>query len=282
MKLLRYGDKGREKPGMAAPDGTIRCLAEVVEDIDGGALSPDSLAELGRIDPSSLPEVPAGTRIGPCIGKVGKIVGIGLNYSDHAEESGLPIPKEPIVFLKATSSISGPYDDVILPPGATKADWEVELAFVIGTRASHVSEAEALNHVAGYCILNDISDRGWQIEREGQWTKGKSYDGFAPVGPWLVTADEIGDPGDLHMTCDVSGDRRQDGSTRTMIFGVATLVSYLSEFMTLEPGDIVTTGTPPGVGLGMRPQVWLQDGDVMRLEIAGLGHQEQTVRVAGR
>lgn len=282
MKLLRYGEKGHEKPGMVAPDGTIRCLAGVVGDIDGAALAPAALAELARVDPSTLPKVAKGARIGPCIGKVGKIVGIGLNYSDHAEESGLPIPKEPIVFLKATTSIAGPYDDVILPPSATKADWEVELAFVIGTRARHVSEKDALNYVAGYCILNDISDRGWQIEREGQWTKGKSYDGFAPIGPWFVTADEISEPDNLRMTCDVSGDRRQDGSTQTMIFGVAKLVSYLSEFMTLEPGDIITTGTPPGVGLGMRPQVWLQDGDVMRLEIAGLGHQQQTVRVDAR
>jgi 2-keto-4-pentenoate hydratase/2-oxohepta-3-ene-1,7-dioic acid hydratase in catechol pathway len=279
MKLLRHGEQGSERPGMIAPDGTMRDLSGIVADIDGAALSPEGLEELRRVDPASLPEVPSATRIGACVGKVGKFIGIGLNYSDHAEESGMPIPKEPIIFHKATTCIAGPYDDVTLPPTAQKTDWEVELAFVIGTRARHVSEAEALNHVAGYCIVNDISDRGWQAEREGQWTKGKSYDGFGPMGPWLVTADDIVDPGDLRMTLDVSGNRRQDGSTRTMIFGVATLVSYLSEFMTLEPGDVVTTGTPPGVGLGMRPQVWLKDGDVMRLEVEGLGHQEQKVRV---
>ncbi len=279
MKLIRYGERGAERPGMVAPDGTLRCLSSMVADIDGAVLSPKALDALKAIDPTTLPEIPAGTRIGPCVGKVGKLIGIGLNYSDHAEEAGMAIPTEPIVFLKATSAIAGPYDDLILPPSAQKADWEVELAFVIGTRARHVSEADAMDHVAGYCILNDISERAWQSERQGQWTKGKSYDGFAPMGPWLVTADEVGDPQDLRMTCDVNADRRQDGSTRTMIFGVATIVSYLSEFMTLEPGDVITTGTPPGVGMGMRPQVWLQESDVMRLEIAGLGHQEVTVRV---
>ena len=280
MKLLRHGPKGREKPGLVAPDGTLRDLSGVIADIDGTTLSPEALDRLRGVDPASLPALPDTTRIGACVGHVGKFIGIGLNYSDHAEEAGMPIPREPIIFHKATTCIAGPYDDVILPPSALKTDWEVELAFVIGTRAKHVSEADALAHVAGYCIVNDISDRAWQAEREGQWTKGKSYDGFGPMGPWLVTADEVADPGDLAMTLDVSGVRRQDGSTRTMIFGVATLVSYLSEFMTLEPGDVVTTGTPPGVGLGMRPQVWLKDGDVMRLEIAGLGHQEQTVRMA--
>jgi len=268
-----------EEPGMIDADGTLRSLVGIVPDIDGPALSPDMLDRLRGIDPATLPKVPEGTRIGPCVGRVGKLIGIGLNYSDHAIEAGMPIPGEPIVFLKATTAIAGPYDDVILPPSAKKADWEVELAFVIGARARHVSEADAMAHVAGFCIVNDISERSWQSEREGQWTKGKSYDGFAPMGPWLVTMDEVADPDDLAMTLDVSGVRRQDGSTRTMIFGVATLVSYLSEFMTLEPGDVITTGTPPGVGLGMRPQVWLQDGDVMRLEIAGLGHQQQTVRV---
>lgn len=280
MKLLRHGPKGQEKPGLMAADGTRRDLSGVIADIDGTTLSPPALDRLRALDPANLPIVADDARIGACIGHVGKFIGIGLNYSDHAEEAGMPIPSEPIIFHKATTCIAGPYDDVILPPTARKTDWEVELAFVIGTRARHVSEADALAHVAGYCIVNDISDRAWQAEREGQWTKGKSYDGFGPMGPWLVTADEVADPGDLAMTCDVSGVRRQDGSTKTMIFGIATLVSYLSEFMTLEPGDVITTGTPPGVGLGMRPQVWLQDGDVMRLEIAGLGHQEQTVRVA--
>ncbi|MGR3311814.1 fumarylacetoacetate hydrolase family protein [Roseovarius indicus] len=280
MKLFRFGERGREEPGIVAADGTLCSLVGVIPDIDGAALSPEALEALRGRDTAALPPVPEGARIGSCVGGVGKLIGIGLNYSDHAEESGLPIPKEPIVFLKANTSIAGPYDEVVLPPDAKKADWEVELAFVIGTRAKHVAEADAMAHVAGYCIVNDISERAWQAEREGQWTKGKSYDGFAPMGPWLVTADEIADPGNLRMTCDVSGDRRQDGSTSTMIFGIATLVSYLSQFMTLEPGDVVTTGTPPGVGLGMRPQVWLKDGDVMRLEVAGLGHQEQAVRVA--
>lgn len=281
MKLVRYGDVGSERPGILDAEGRVRSLEGHVDDINGDALSPEVLARLAALDPASLPSVPEGTRLGPCLARPGKLIGIGLNYSDHAAESNLPIPNEPIVFMKATSSIAGPYDEVILPRGAKKADWEVELAFVIGRPAKHVAEADALSHVAGYLICNDISERAWQTEREGQWTKGKSYDGFAPLGPWLVTADEISDPGDLRMTLDVSGQRRQDGSTRTMIFGVATLVTYLSQFMTLEPGDIVTTGTPPGVGLGMRPQVWLKDGDVMRLEIEGLGHQQQHVRVVG-
>lgn len=280
MKLVRTGARGAEEPALIDANGTLRSLVGVVADIDGAVLSLDMLDRLRALDTSSLPEVPAGTRIGPCVGKVGKLIGIGLNYSDHAIEAGMPIPREPIVFMKAITAIAGPYDDVILPPSAKKTDWEVELAFVVGTRARHVSEQDAMSHVAGYCIMNEISERSWQTEREGQWTKGKSYDGFGPMGPWLVTADEIGDPGNLAMTLDVGGVRRQNGSTKTMIFGVATLVSYLSEFMTLEPGDVVTTGTPPGVGLGMRPQVWLKDGDVMRLEIEGLGYQEQTVRVA--
>ena len=279
MKLLRVGDRGAERPAILAADGTIRSLEGHVDDIDGTALSPAMLERLRRLDPADLPEVPDGTRIGPCVGSVGKLIGIGLNYSDHAAEAGMAIPKEPIVFLKATSCIAGPYDDVLLPSSATKTDWEVELAFVVGTRARHVAEADALSHVAGYCIVNDISERAWQAEREGQWTKGKSYDGFGPMGPWLVTADEVADPQALAMTLDVGEERRQDGSSATMIFGIATLVSYLSEFMTLEPGDVVTTGTPPGVGLGMKPQVWLKDGDVMRLEIEGLGHQRQVVRV---
>jgi 2-keto-4-pentenoate hydratase/2-oxohepta-3-ene-1,7-dioic acid hydratase in catechol pathway len=279
MKLLRYGPPGREQPGLLDADGHARSIAGVVDDIDGNAISPEGLARLRGINPAELPLLPQDTRIGPCLGGVGKLIGIGLNYSDHAAEANMPVPREPIFFMKATSCIAGPYDPVILPADASKADWEVELAFAIGTRAKNVPEDRALSHVAGYCILNDISERGWQIEREGQWTKGKSHDGFGPMGPWLVTADEISDPGDLAMTLDVSGVRRQTGSTRTMVFGVATLVSYLSRFMTLHPGDVVTTGTPPGVGMGMRPQVWLQDGDVMRLEISGLGHQEQVVQV---
>ena len=282
MKLVRFGEAGQERPGILDAQRRVRSLAGHVADIDGAALSPEALAGLAALNPADLPLAPEGARIGPCLARPGKLIGIGLNYSDHAAEANMPIPKEPIVFMKATSAIAGPYDELVLPPEAKKADWEVELAFAIGRRARHVAEAQAMEHVAGYLICNDISERAWQSEREGQWNKGKSYDGFAPLGPWLVTADEIADPGDLRMTLDVSGQRRQDGSTRTMIFGVATLVSYLSQFMTLEPGDIVTTGTPPGVGLGMKPQVWLGDGDVMRLEIEGLGYQEQRVRVAGR
>jgi len=279
MKLVRYGAPGQEQPGLLDADSRIRSLAGIVGDIDGQTISPEALSRLMALDPTTLPLVGEDVRIGPCLGGVGKLIGIGLNYSDHAAESNLPVPGEPIVFMKATSSIAGPYDPVILPADATKTDWEVELAFAIGTRAKRVPEDQALAYVAGYFIVNDISERAWQSEREGQWTKGKSHDGFAPMGPWFVTADEISDPGDLDMTLDVSGVRRQTGSTRTMIFGVATLVSYLSRFMTLHPGDVITTGTPPGVGLGMRPQVWLQDNDLIRLEIAGLGHQEQVVRV---
>ncbi|MEZ5783971.1 MAG: fumarylacetoacetate hydrolase family protein [Rhizobiaceae bacterium] len=280
MKLVRFGPAGQEVPGMLDAQRRVRSLANVVADIDGRVISPEGLEMLRAVDPASLPLAETGARLGPCLGNVGKLIGIGLNYSDHAAESNLPIPREPIVFMKASSCIAGPYDPVLLPPDATKTDWEVELAFAIGTRAKNVSEDDALTHVAGYFILNDISERAWQTEREGQWTKGKSHDGFGPMGPWFVSADEIADPGDLSMTLDVSGVRRQHGTTRTMIFGVATLVSYLSRFMTLHPGDVVTTGTPPGVGLGMRPQVWLKDGDVMRLEIAGLGHQEQRVQFA--
>jgi 2,4-didehydro-3-deoxy-L-rhamnonate hydrolase len=279
MKLVRYGAPGHEQPGLLDANFRIRSLAGIVDDIDGQAISPEALSRLMALDPTTLPLVGEDVRIGPCLGGVGKLIGIGLNYSDHAAESNLPVPGEPIVFMKATSSIAGPYDPVILPADATKTDWEVELAFAIGTRAKRVPEDQALAHVAGYFIVNDISERAWQTEREGQWTKGKSHDGFAPMGPWFVTADEISNPGNLDMTLDVSGVRRQTGSTKTMIFGVATLVSYLSRFMTLHPGDVITTGTPPGVGLGMRPQVWLQDNDLMRLEIAGLGHQEQVVRV---
>ncbi|KAA0069242.1 fumarylacetoacetate hydrolase family protein [Tardiphaga sp. P9-11] len=281
MKLVRFGNVGEEQPGIIDKSGAVRSLAGVVSDIDGVAVSPEGLAKLAALDLSSLPLAPQGARIGPCVGRVGKLVGIGLNYSDHAEEAGLPVPTEPIVFLKATSSISGPYDPVEIPADAVKTDWEVELAFVIGTRAKNVSEADALKHVAGYCILNDVSERAWQIERQGQWTKGKSHDTFSPMGPWLVTSDEIADSGNLGMRLEVNNVSRQNGSTKTMIFGVAHLVSYLSRFMTLHPGDVVTTGTPPGVGLGMKPQLYLKVGDVMRLEIDGLGHQKQTVVLEG-
>ena len=281
MKLVRFGNVGEEQPGIIDKSGAVRSLASVVSDIDGVAVSPEGLAKLAALDLSSLPLAPQGARIGPCVGRVGKLVGIGLNYSDHAAEAGLPVPTEPIVFLKATSSISGPYDPVEIPADAVKTDWEVELAFVIGTRAKNVSEADALKHVAGYCILNDVSERAWQIERQGQWTKGKSHDTFSPMGPWLVTSDEIADSGNLGMRLEVNNVSRQNGSTKTMIFGVAHLVSYLSRFMTLHPGDVVTTGTPPGVGLGMKPQLYLKVGDVMRLEIDGLGHQKQTVVLEG-
>ncbi len=275
MKLVRYGARGAERPGLRAPDGSLRDLSGHVAEIDGRVLAPGELRRLRTLDPRDLPAVEGTPRIGPCLANVGKLIGIGLNYSDHAAESGMPVPSEPIVFMKATSAISGPYDDVEIPAGADKVDWEVELAFAIGTRAKNVSESAALDHVAGYMILNDVSERAWQAERQGQWTKGKSHDTFAPMGPWLVTADEIADPHALAMRLDVSGTRRQDGSSRTLIFGIAHLVSYLSTFMTLEPGDVVTTGTPPGVGLGMRPQLYLKPGDTMRLEIDGLGYQEQ-------
>jgi 2,4-diketo-3-deoxy-L-fuconate hydrolase len=277
MKLVRFGNIGQEKPGIVDSSGAIRSLAEIVDDIDGTALSPERLTQLRALDLGALPPAPEGCRLGPCVGHVGKLIGVGLNYSDHAAEANMPVPSEPIIFLKATSSISGPYDPVEMPADAVKTDWEVELAFVIGTRAKKVSKADALKHVAGYCIVNDVSERAWQSERQGQWTKGKSHDTFAPMGPWMVTSDEIADSGNLGMRLSVNGVSRQDGSTRTMIFDVPHLVSYLSHFMTLHPGDVITTGTPPGVGLGMKPQLYLKPGDVMRLEIDGLGHQQQTV-----
>ncbi|MAY85186.1 MAG: 2-hydroxyhepta-2,4-diene-1,7-dioate isomerase [Pseudooceanicola sp.] len=276
MKLVRFGEAGQERPGLIDTNGDLRDLSAEVADIDGAALAPETLGWLAALDASTLPLVNGTPRLGPCVAKVGKLIGIGLNYSDHAAEAGMDVPSEPIVFLKATTAISGPCDDVQLPAGAEKVDWEIELAFVIGTRARNVSKAEALSHVAGYTIVNDVSERAWQAERQGQWTKGKSHDTFAPMGPWLVTADEIADPHDLGMRLEVDGERRQDGSTQTLIFGIDHLVSYLSTFMTLEPGDVVTTGTPPGVGLGMNPQVFLKDGQVMRLEIDGLGVQQQT------
>lgn len=280
MKLLRYGTAGAEKPGLLDADGNIRDLSRVVPDIEGAVLSPAGLSKLRSLDPDSLPLVGGSPRIGACVGKVGKFVAIGLNYYDHAEESGLPVPREPIVFLKATSAISGPNDPVELPKNANKVDWEIELAFVIGTVAKKVSEAEAMNHVAGYCICNDISERAWQHDHEGQWTKGKSHDTFGPLGPWLVTADEVDDPDNVEMTLDVNGIRRQSGTTREMIFSIPYLVHYLSQFMTLHPGDVVTTGTPPGVGMGMTPQVFLSANDVMELSIEKLGHQRQRVVAA--
>ncbi|MDE3238713.1 MAG: fumarylacetoacetate hydrolase family protein [Paracoccaceae bacterium] len=278
MKLLRYGPKGAEKPGMLDADGQIRDLSGVVADIAGEVLTPAGLARLAGIDPASLPVVPGPVRYGPCVGSVGKFLCIGLNYSDHAAETGMAIPKEPILFMKANSAICGPDDDVLIPRGSEKTDWEVELGVVIGKRAKYVTEAEALSHVAGYCVVNDVSERAFQAERGGQWTKGKSCDTFGPIGPWLVTADEVADPQDMSMWLKVNGETRQDGSTRTMIFGVAHLISYLSQFMSLEPGDVITTGTPPGVGMGMKPPTYLKPGDVVELGIKGLGQQRQVMK----
>jgi 2-keto-4-pentenoate hydratase/2-oxohepta-3-ene-1,7-dioic acid hydratase in catechol pathway len=276
MKLLRYGDAGRERPGLLDADGRMRDLSSVVSDIAGDTLLPENLARLRDTDGSGLPEVPGNPRIGPCVGSVGKIVCVGLNYSDHAAESGLPVPDEPVLFMKATSAICGPYDNVEIPRGAEKTDWEVELGIVIGRPAKYISQDQALSHVAGYCVVNDVSERAFQIERGGQWDKGKGHDTFGPLGPWLVTTDEVPDPQDLHMWLDVDGKRYQDGSTRTMIFGVAHLVSYISQFMSLQPGDVISTGTPPGVGLGQKPPLYLKPGQTMRLGIAGLGEQRQT------
>ena len=275
MKLLRFGPKGAEKPGMLDAGGTIRDLSGVVGDIGGATLSDEGLDRLRRLDAGRLPEVDKGVRLGPCVAGVGKFVCIGLNYSDHAAETGAAVPSEPIIFMKATSAICGPDDPVIIPRDSEKTDWEVELAVVIGRRAKYVSEADALSYVAGYCVANDVSERAFQIERQGQWTKGKSADHFGPTGPWLVTRDEVADPQKLGMWLKVNGETRQDGSTRTMVYGVAHLVSYLSRFMSLDPGDIISTGTPPGVGMGMKPPTYLKAGDVIELGIEGLGEQRQ-------
>lgn len=277
MKLLRYGPAGAEKPGMLDSDGAIRDLSGVVSDLAGDTLLPASLDKLKALDPSTLPKVDGNPRLGPCVGDVGKFMCIGLNYSDHAAETGGEVPKEPILFMKANSAISGPNDDVIIPRNSEQTDWEVELGFVIGKPAKYVSEADALSHVAGYCVVNDVSERNFQIRMEGQWTKGKSCDTFGPLGPWLVTADEVEDPQALDLWTEVNGHRYQDGSTKTMVYGVAFLISYLSKFMTLQPGDVVATGTPPGVGMGQNPRVFLKPGDVMRLGVQGLGEQQQTL-----
>jgi ureidoglycolate lyase/2,4-diketo-3-deoxy-L-fuconate hydrolase len=275
MKLLRFGSPGKEKPGLVDAAGRVRDLSGHVDDIDLRVLDDKGLDALRRIDPASLPEAPQAARIGPCVAYIGKLVCVGLNYSDHAAESNMPVPTEPILFLKPSSAVCGPGDNVEIPRGSVKTDWEVELGVVIGRRAKYVSEQQALEHVAGYCIVNDVSEREFQLERQGQWDKGKGHDTFAPVGPWLVTRDEVPDPQALAMWLEVNGKRYQDGSTRTMVFGVATLVSYISRFMTLEPGDIVSTGTPPGVGMGRKPPVYLKAGDVMTLGIDGLGEQRQ-------
>ncbi len=277
MKLLRYGPKGKEKPGLLDKDGKIRDLSRVVADITGDAISPKGLARLRKIKPESLPLVKGNPRIGACIANPQKFVAIGLNYSDHAAESGLTVPPEPIIFTKHTSCLSGPNDDVTIPPKSKKSDWEVELGVIIGTRAKNIPRKGALAHVAGYCTINDLSEREFQIERSGQWTKGKCYDTFGPVGPWLVTADEVKDPQKLGLWLELNGKRVQNGSTATMVYGVEFIVAYLSQFFTLLPGDIITTGTPPGVGMGMKPQRFLKPGDKMRLGIDGLGEQNQVV-----
>jgi 2-keto-4-pentenoate hydratase/2-oxohepta-3-ene-1,7-dioic acid hydratase in catechol pathway len=276
MKLLRYGPKGQEKPGLLDAAGTIRDLSGVVADIDGTTIGKDGLARLAALDPASLPAVGGSPRLGACVGKVGKFICIGLNYADHAAESGMAVPPEPVVFMKCTSAICGPDDDVEIPRKSKKTDWEVELGVVIGKAAKYVEEKDALDHVAGYCVINDVSEREFQAERAGQWTKGKSHDTFGPTGPWLVTKDEVPDPQDLKMWLEVDGKRYQDGSTRTMVYKVPFLVHYLSQFMSLQPGDIISTGTPPGVGLGIKPNpVFLKAGQTMRLGIQGLGEQKQ-------
>ena len=277
MKLLRFGPAGQEKPGLLDASGQLRDLSRLLPDLGPDQLSEDALAKLRRLDPLSLPRVPGQPRLGCPVAGIGKFIAIGLNYSDHAAETGAPTPSEPIVFMKATSCIQGPNDPVMLPRGSKKTDWEVELGVVIGSRARYVSQKEALGCIAGYCVVNDISERAYQLERGPQWDKGKGCDTFGPIGPWLVTRDEVPDPQKLPLWLDLNGQRRQTGTTRTMIFGVAKLVSYVSEFMTLLPGDVITTGTPPGVGLGMKPPQFLKKGDVMRLGIDGLGVQEQLV-----
>ncbi|MDO8422469.1 MAG: fumarylacetoacetate hydrolase family protein [Parvibaculum sp.] len=281
MKLFRHGKAGHERPGMIDASGQMRDLDGVVSDIAGEVLLPEGLARLAALDPASLPLVPEGTRYGPCVGRVGKFICVGLNYADHAAESGMEVPSEPVLFFKATSAICGPDDDVIIPRGSVKTDWEVELGVVIGREARYVSQADALDHVAGYCVINDLSEREFQLERGGQWVKGKSCDTFGPIGPWLVTRDEVPDPQQLGIWLEVDGVRRQNGNTRTMIFGIAEIVSYISQFMSLQPGDVISTGTPPGVGLGMKPEpVYLRAGQKMHLGIDGLGVQTQTTVVA--
>lgn len=283
MKLFRHGNTGHERPGLIDAAGGMRDLGGTVADIAGDVLTPEGLAALAAHDPMSLPLVPKDARIGPCVGRVGKFICVGLNYADHAAESGMDVPAEPVLFFKATSAICGPNDDVVIPRGSLKTDWEVELGVVIGREARYVNEAEALDHIAGYCVINDLSERGFQLERGGQWVKGKSCDTFGPIGPWLVTRDEVANPQALDIWLEVDGVRRQNGNTRTMIFGVAEIVSYISQFMSLQPGDIISTGTPPGVGLGMKPApVYLRAGQEMRLGIQGLGEQKQWTVAEGR
>jgi 2-keto-4-pentenoate hydratase/2-oxohepta-3-ene-1,7-dioic acid hydratase in catechol pathway len=280
MKLLRYGSPGREKPGLLDANGTIRDLSGVIADVGGDALLPESLAKLRQLDPKTLPVVDGNPRIGPCVGGVGKFICVGLNYSDHAAESGMKVPAEPIIFMKATSSIVGPNDELEIPRGSEKTDWEVELGVVIGKTAKYVDEASALDHVAGFCVVHDVSERAFQLEGTGQWVKGKSADTFGPIGPWLVTPDEVPDYHELDMWLEVDGKKYQNGTTKTMVFGVPYLVSYLSRFMSLRPGDIISTGTPPGVGHGMKPPVYLRAGNEVRLGVARLGEQRQRVVAA--
>ena len=276
MKLVRFGPEGQEKPGLVDGDGRIRDISAVVDDIAGATLGDETIAKLRALDAASLPLAPEGARIGACVGKVGNFIAVGLNYADHAAESGMAVPSEPIIFNKAPSCVVGPDDTVLIPPGSEKTDWEVELAVVIGKRASYVSEADALDYVAGYCVCNDVSERAYQIERGGQWMKGKGCPTFGPIGPWLVTRDAV-DTSDLAMQLSVNGERVQDGSSSTMVFKVPFLVHYISQFMILEPGDVITTGTPPGVGMGMKPPRYLKPGDTMEVTIAGLGTQRQKV-----
>jgi 2-keto-4-pentenoate hydratase/2-oxohepta-3-ene-1,7-dioic acid hydratase in catechol pathway len=281
LKLVRVGSVGAERPGLLLADGGIADLSGVITDVAGSALSPESLAKLRALDPDKLPRLPVGERFGACVSDVGKFIAIGLNYADHAAETGAKIPAEPIVFMKATSCIVGPNDTVLKPRGSTKMDWEVELGVVIGSVTRYVNEADAPKHIAGYCVINDLSERAFQLERGGQWDKGKGCDTFGPIGPWLVTPDEVGDPAGLSMWLEVNGVRRQNGSTKTMIFKPAFLVSYLSQFMSLHPGDVITTGTPPGVGMGIKPEpIFLNVGDVMELGIEKLGIQRQTIAAA--
>ena len=277
MKLVRFGEAGRERPGLLDAEGAIRDLSGVVDDIGGSVLAPEALRELAALDAETLPLAPEGARLGPPVAGTGKFICIGLNYADHAAESGMEVPPEPVIFMKATSAICGPNDPIVIPRDSKKTDWEVELAVVIGKRAKYMSEAEAMEYVAGYAVTNDVSERAFQIEHAGQWTKGKSCDNFGQIGPWLVTKDEIADPQDLSMWLMVNGETKQNGSTRTMVYGVAHLVSYLSQFMSLHPGDIISTGTPPGVGMGQKPPRYLKPGDVVELGIAGLGSQRQDV-----
>ena len=278
MKLLRYGPMGQEKPALLDNNGRLRDLSDKLNDLGGTNLDPDRLAALSNIDVETLPVVEGSVRIGAPVAEVGKIIAIGLNYADHAAETGAELPEEPIVFTKAVTALNGPNDPVVLPKGATKGDWEVELAIIIGRKTQYILQAEALSHIAGYAVINDVSERAFQLEGTGQWLKGKSFDTSAPLGPWLVTTNEITDPQNLNIWLEVNGTRYQDGSTKTMAFGVTHLVSYVSQFMTLLPGDVIATGTPPGVGLGQNPPIFLKDGDVMRLGIEGLGEQHQEVR----